>query len=269
MSQDELMVLFASAGLAIWLGLAWYTRVATTNLVAPPPPWFKWLTAAPPLAVAGIFAVLKFAASYDVRDAPQYLLFYAVLGAAWLFLSVRVLTAWGVSFRDDAVERRNPAAAIVIGSTLAAHAAIYSGANIGDGPGWWIVVFAGGLGVCGWLVLWWMVESACGASEQITVERDVSAAIRFGGYMIASGLIWGRAVAGDWISLEYTLADMWVAWPAVALTAAAIGVERWRRGQVTSVSTSLALAAFYVAAAIAALATAPALSHNPAYDVAP
>ena len=238
MSQDESIVLVLSAAVMGWFGFAWYQRLFTTNVVAAPPHWFKWLSLTPPAALIGIFIVLKTMAAHDVRDAVQYLILYSLLGGAWMLTGTRLLASWGVSFRDDAVERRNAAAAIVVASALVAHAAIYSGANVGDGPGWWVVVIAAALGVIGWLALWWIVEKFCTAAEQITVERDASAAIRFGGYMIGSGLIWARAVAGDWVSLPNTVRDMWVAWPAVVLTAVVIAVERSRAGQKTSVNTS-------------------------------
>ena len=41
-----------------------------------------------------------------------------------------------------------PAAGGFVGVTL-----IYAGANTGDGPGWWVVLFAAGLGLITWLGL--------------------------------------------------------------------------------------------------------------------
>ncbi len=267
MTGDELIVLMGSAAFGLWSSVQWLRRVAGPSLAPLPSPLRASLGAAPIATLAGVFVALKVAASHDVRDAPQYLLLYLALGSAWCFGAVALLSALGISFRDDVIERRNTAAAIVVLAALAAHAAIYAGSNIGDGPGWWCVVIAGFLGAGAWFVLWWIVESASAASEQVTVERDVPAAIRLGGYILASGFILARGAAGDWTSVGDTLRDFWVAWPAVALAAAAIGIERFVRNQPVGSSRGVAAAIALGHLAVSALAilTAPPLSQNPLY----
>lgn len=43
--------------------------------------------------------------------------------------------------------------------------------------------------------------------ERITVGRDLYCGIRYGAYLLASGLILGRASAGDWTSLYMTIVE--------------------------------------------------------------
>lgn len=270
MSDDEIVVLVASAILSGFAVVNWYAQVSTRSLAAYPGHWRSWLGVAPLAAIAGIFVVLLTIAAQDVRTASQYILLYLLLGAAWIFGAVRLMAMYGVSFRDDALQRRNPAAAIAVISVILAHAAIYSGANVGDGPGWWCVVAAGTVGTVAWFVLWSLIESVCQASEQITVGRDVPVAIRLGGYMVASGIICGRGVAGDWESIANTISDFREAWPVVPLAAAAIIVEFALRGRSQtrgSIGLSAAIALAYLVVAAAAVASSPPLSSNPLYPL--
>ncbi len=57
-----------------------------------------------------------------------------------------------------------------------------------------------------------------------TVERDLGAGVRAGGFLAGCGAVLGAAVAGDWVSLTFTLSDfLQLAWPflvgSVMLTA--------------------------------------------------
>jgi hypothetical protein len=270
-STDEFFVLLLSAAFGGLSAFGWYARISARSLARGVERWRNALGLAPVVSLVGVFVALKIAAAHDVRDAPQYLLLYVALGAAWIFAAAGVLAVFGISFRDDAIERRNPAAAVAVMCAMTAHAAIYAGANIGDGPGWWCVVAAGLLGGGGWFLLWWGVETGCAASEHITVERDLPTAIRLGGYMLASGIVCARGVAGDWVSLGETIRDFWVAWPAAALAAIAVGAERALRdrpaGQDIRIAALIALA--YVAGGATAVLTSPPLSENPLYGAAP
>jgi uncharacterized membrane protein YjfL (UPF0719 family) len=172
----------------------------------------------PIVCAALLLAVLNLFASHDVRDSPTYIGFYLVLGAAWVGLAACFLSHWGLSVRDDALERRNPAATIgtcgaLIGLTLS-----FAGANIGDGPGWWVVVFSGGLSTSALLFTWLAVEQTSRMSESITVDRDAASGWRLAGLLVSTGLVFGRAVAGNWKSAHETVVDfLQVGWFAVVL----------------------------------------------------
>jgi hypothetical protein len=61
----------------------------------------------------------------------------------------------------------------------------------------------------------------------VTVDRDLAAGLRMAALLTALGLILGRSVAGDWLSVESTLRDFLQEGilPAVALTATAATIE--------------------------------------------
>lgn len=93
-------------------------------------------------------------------------------------------------------------AGFLIGTTFCV-----AGANIGEGPGLWVVVICaalakGSLVVC-WLLLAWISRAA----DTISIERDLGCGIRVGGFLFSSGLVLGISVAGDWKSVTGVLAD--------------------------------------------------------------
>jgi hypothetical protein len=106
----------------------------------------------------------------------------------------------------------------------------YAGGNIGDGPGWWVVIAAAIIATAALAVLWGLYERFTHASDAVTIERDVAAGHRLGGLLFGAGLIMGRGVAGDWVSMGATIADfVRVAWPAVLLLVLAIIIDRAAR----------------------------------------
>ena len=182
--------------------------------------------AAPVACGVLLWLVLRNLAAHDVRDAPQYLAFYLVLGAAWIGLGIRLMGLLGLSVRDDALERRNAAAAWAAAGGLAGLTLCYAGANIGDGPGWWVVVYAALLSSATLLALWAILERLTRVSETVTVERDVAAGMRLGGFLVAAGLVLGRAVAGDWVSATATNVEfLRQACPVLVLLLLAVPLE--------------------------------------------
>lgn len=270
-SDDEIFLAIASGYATIHAGILWYTPLVMSPQVRRAGFMFLLLALAPIIAFVGIIYALRTASSFDVQNSPQYLMLYGLLGLAYLFCAPLALRFAGISPRDDAVERRNPAAAIIILCTLMAHAAIYTGANIGDGPGWWTVVIAALIGSGAWALLWLLTEVSCGVSETITVERDIAAAIRLGGYGLAMGLICARGSAGDWSSLDQTLAEFTSAWPILPLAAAAIAVERGMRLVSGGASKTLSaiIALLYLGWACLAIYHAGPLPQNPLYVATP
>ena len=228
MSDGEGATLMLAMFAAAWLWGRWYFDVFTLGGMLRNSVSRRTLAIAPLVAFLLVFAVLKFWASADVRDSPTYLLFYLVLGGAWTGFAARLPIRWlGLSARDDALERANAPAAIAIGGAIVGVALCYAGGNIGDGPGWWVVLFCMLLSTAAFAVLWLVLEKLGRLSETITVHRDPAAGVRAAGFFIGLGAILGRSVAGNWISAGATVRDFAVhGWPALALTFVAVVVER-------------------------------------------
>src|SRR4051812_13339427 len=93
--------------------------------------------------------------------------------------------------------------------------ACHAGANIGNGPGWWVVIFSAALATGSLLVLWIALADLTPVADAVAIDRDPAAGIRLGGWLAASGLVLGRAVAGDWESAWQTVAEAAAALPFV------------------------------------------------------
>lgn len=277
MSPDEVVVAVVSA-ITVLAGWGhWYSALLTANrLGRAHSPCRPILALTPVVCLAGLFVLLRTAASFDVRNAPTYLAFYLVFGAAWMVPGRALFSLLGISWRYDALELRNPAAAWAVAGGLAGLLACYAGANVGDGPGWWCVAVAGGLGTAVWFLAWRVVQAVGDVAEAVTVERDRDAGIRLGAFLLAAGLLCGRGAAGDWTSPEQTLIEFADAWPLVPLTIAAGWVElqatgeRNRRGapRAARLTPGWWVGVFYIGFALACLAILPGPAENPAYDAA-
>ena len=104
------------------------------------------------------------------------------------------------------MERANGSASLAVAGAIIGITLAYAGGNIGDGPGWWVVVFCAALATLALFAAWMLLELASGVSDAVTVDRDPSAGMRLGGFLVACGLILGRS-AGDWISVDATVRD--------------------------------------------------------------
>jgi uncharacterized membrane protein YjfL (UPF0719 family) len=185
-----------------------------------------WLD--PLLCAAVLAAGLRLLASWDVRDNPVYLGFYLAMGAAWVGLAARwALPYFGLSARDDVIERGNPAAAHAIGGALLGVTLCFAGGNFGDGPGWWVVVFSAALATGAFFLLWALLDRFTRLADAVTIDRDPASGLRLAGWFVGSGLILGRAVAGDWVSARDTVYDFArLAWPVLLLWIAVTVLER-------------------------------------------
>jgi uncharacterized membrane protein YjfL (UPF0719 family) len=185
------------------------------------------IAAALAAAIAAMIFILTTSASYDVVDAPIYQFMYVVVGLAWLRVCAATFAFFGVSPRDDAVERGNTAAAFAVGGALIGVAFCYAGGNIGDGPGWWVVVFAAALATATLFIAWMALSALTTIADAVTIDRDTAAGVRLGAFLAASGLVLGRGVAGDWFSVTETVVDFLSALPpVVVITTVAVIVER-------------------------------------------
>lgn len=159
------------------------------------------------VASAVLFLVLTTLSSYDVKDSVPYTMFYFVMGLAWVSLVTELMTWLDWHFREDVLERNNLAASVAQGGAVIGLMLSFAGANIGDGPGWPVVVFCAILSTGGLLLAWVIADRVTGWIGHITVDRDLASGLRAGAFFLAGGLITGRAVAGDWISTGATLED--------------------------------------------------------------
>ena len=227
MSEDEIVVIFFSCIFLFKFCKSWYQPIFNAwptkrNLFA------KLILGFLPLAfLAALYLMLKNFASYDVVDSISYIGFYILLGFAWMYGCLTLMTVcFGIIWTDDAIYHKNKAALVVIIGEFFALAAIYAGANIGDGPGWWCVLFAGILGLAAWFILGFIYHLFTGIFERISVERDFGSGLRFCLYLVLSGIILGNACSGDWTSFSKTIEEFEIAWPVLPLTVIMILAER-------------------------------------------
>lgn len=225
MSPDEVVVTIASAfiGPILWAGrLFSLSRVETFRSRWP----VRRLTILVAVLSLATYVVLRLLAADDVRNVPQYLVMYVLMGVAWLKLAESASAFFGISARSSLVEQGNVAAWPVIAGVLTGAAACYAGGNIGNGPGWWVVIFSAGLATVELFLVWTVLEVTTRITEAVSVGRDVASGVRLGGFLAACGIVLGRSVAGDWVSAPATAVDaLAIGWPVVLGLAAAVLVE--------------------------------------------
>ena len=174
-----------------------------------------------------VVVVLLNWSSPDVRSDAGWIVWYTIGGAAWLQLGLFVLSLLGVAARDDVLERQNPAAAWVVYGAMIATTFCYAGSNIGGGPGPEVVLFCATLSTTFLFGFWFVLERVFHLADRVTIERDESAGIRIGGWMVSLGLIFGGAVAGSWVSVEGTIRDFFrYAWIAFLLLLGGMAIEK-------------------------------------------
>jgi hypothetical protein len=256
MSGDELIVTAASLifGLGGWA--FWLYRASSFDALRPRHRPVGILAASVGVAGLLVLVVLRVLAADDVRDAPQYLAMYFVMGLAWMRLTALGFPLAGLSPRDDLIERGNSAAVPAWTGAVWGVACCYAGGNVGNGPGWWVVVFSAALATGGLAAVWLLVAQRTALAEAVTVDRDRAAGIRLGGLLLACGLIFGSAVMGDWVSARATVVDFALrAWPVIPIVLVAIVNESVQRPtparpQAPIVQGGILPAAIYVALAV-------------------
>jgi hypothetical protein len=208
-------------------------------------------------AISLYFALEKWS-SPSVRDDAGEVGFYLIFSLVWIALTQSAFAFLGISIRDDVAERRSRSAGFAAAGLTIAAACCVAGANIGDGPGFEVVLFCSVLATFYLLVLWFLIAWVSGLADGITIERDLGAGIRAGGWFAGTGVVIGACVAGDWISVAATLRDfVRYAWP-LAIFAWAFGlfersVCRRETGLRPSVAISVgAASAMIVAGAVCA-----------------
>lgn len=180
----------------------------------------------PPVSFVIYVFTLTLFASFDVVGSAEYIFFYLFLGFAWLYFSFMLMfVLFDLSWIDDVLLHGNRAALYPVTGAFLALTFIYAGANVGDGPGWWCVVFAGCLGLICWTTLAFAVNYLTKVFERVTVGRDIACGIRLGTYLLTSGIICGKASSGDWTSFYMTIVELKAGWTAIPLAVLVILVE--------------------------------------------
>lgn len=246
---------YAGIALGFYLWLRSYRALFKARQFRPNKLHRTLFAALPLLCTMFIAAVLLIWSSPDVRSNAGWITFYITGGVAWLQLGLFLLSLFGVSAREDVVERQNPSAAWVVYGTLLGTAACYAGSNIGSGPGAEVVLLCAVLSTTFLFVFWFALERTFRLADRVTIERDESSGIRIGGWIFSLGLIFGGAVAGNWESLEGTILDfLRYGWIALLFLLAAVATERvfqsLRRRKKSDRGTSVVIAFAYVLAAI-------------------
>jgi hypothetical protein len=180
MSGDELVALVASVifGLAGWR--SWLAGLLFLNRLSrrPATQLIGWLL--PPVAAGVMLFVLIKWSSQDVQTSPLYIFFYMAMWFGWTGLWNGLLPYMGLSCRDDALERDNTAAGLAIAGWVLGLTCAFAGANIGNGPGWWVVIFCALLSSGAMAILWIIDNAITKVCEAITIDRDISAGLRTG-----------------------------------------------------------------------------------------
>ncbi len=217
-------IIGAAVTLIWWLWVCW----SPTQQLVPTGAWRAVLTATLPVNGAILLFVLTRWASFDVVGDPYYILGYGSLGLLWVYATAPWLGTFAdIRLKQDVRGHNNVAAATLIAALTIGTTLAYSGGNIGNGPGWYVVAFCALLSTAAVFAVAFVVAVMTDAEERITIDHDLGGAIRLGAAIIGSGLIAGRAVAGDWVSVAATMADFAAAaWPIAVIAAVAVLVER-------------------------------------------
>lgn len=120
------------------------------------------------VCVSALYLALVKCSAPDGREDSGEISFYLVFSMIWIALVQAASTFLGISVRDDVAERGNNSAAFVAaGLTIGATCCI-AGANVGDGPGFEVVLFCGALATTCLLALWVLVAQISGVADAIT-----------------------------------------------------------------------------------------------------
>jgi uncharacterized membrane protein YjfL (UPF0719 family) len=216
---DEGFFLFAAAAAGVVSAIRWYRWVVISGALARSG-WQRAVLGLIPLAGLAflMFILQTWADPVWVVGRADYTLLFMAGGVLWVFGTVPAFAALGISARDDAIERNNPAATVAVAGAMLGMSLAYTLSNIGGGPTIWTTLVPAIVATTALLALWWVLEVTTHVSEMITVERDVATGLRLGGFLLACGAILGRGMSGDWHDWNGTFMDfVRLAWPCVLL----------------------------------------------------
>ena len=256
-SGDEILF-FAAAGIvALAATVRWYGAIMRTRSFRSSR-GRRVLAIVPLVLVFVLLIVLRTLADpVYVAGKLDYTLLCTAGGVAWIFVGASAFALLGVSVRDDALERTNPAAIAAITGAMTGIMLVYAGSNVGNGPTIWTTLLPAFVATLALFVTWGLLESVTDTAEAITVERDVATGVRLGAFLACAGAVFGRAMAGDFdeqVGYAGTFADFArVAWPVVALVPVMVVLHHVTRPSPSRPSPSVVAAGWIPAAALVAL----------------
>jgi uncharacterized membrane protein YjfL (UPF0719 family) len=222
---DEALLLIGS-GITCFAGVVKLLRSSSISKLGAAPGQRLPLYMALLLSLTCLCLAARFLTAKEVRESGTYIVLVILLGGAQLVFTSLVFPWLGIGLRQDAFEGRNPAAMLALSGAFVGVALIYIGASVGEGPSFWNNIFGTALGLLTWFTLWLFLTLGAGVNSSVTEERDVATGARLAGFLISSGLVLARALAGDWHSAAATVHDFArEGWPALLLLVLAILVE--------------------------------------------
>jgi uncharacterized membrane protein YjfL (UPF0719 family) len=207
MSFDEVIVFLGSLVTGGLGATNWYKSLSRSALLGCPRYQRLPLYLTPIVCLFFLWIALIKSSAIEVRSDTSYIYLFLFLGTAWMFLSIKVFSVLGISFQDDAVENHNSAAVIAICGALLGIMFTFIGSNRGEGATIWMTIFPALIAAGLFYLLWFILEVSSRFTNAIVEDRDPASGIRFAGYCICTGLILGRAAAGDWHSWSETWWD--------------------------------------------------------------
>ncbi len=222
------MFLFGSSAVLCVTGLMWLGRCfGATPRFRPRIPVRSFISFSLLVSLSLMLWVTWHWSAKEIRGGQAYSWLVMAMGGAWLTACGWMFACLGVSVRDDACERANPAAVVMVCGAGIGLTLIFCAVNTGEGPSFWNNVFSALAGGIAWFGLWFLLETTTQISRAVTEDRDVASGVRLGGFLLAQGLVLGRALAGNWHSSAATLNDLVRdGWPGVVLLGLAIVAER-------------------------------------------
>ena len=228
---DEI-AFFSIAGAAALILAWWYLwQIGSVARMLCPESKRRLLLLLPLACLAIVLVVLwNWSDPQTVRGHADYMTLFMVGGAFWVFASPGLMQLMGISMRDDAIERQNSAAGIVVAGAMVGQTCCYAGSNIGSGPTIWTTILPAIIASVTLMILWTGLERATRASEVVTIDRHIPSALVLGGFLVVCGLDLGWAMSGDWVNWLAAMLDFARrGWPSILIAiAAGLAIQYWK-----------------------------------------
>ncbi len=229
-SGDEVLFLVVAAVVALVTTVRWYYFVGRAKSFRPSPSRLVLAFLPPTLVIVLITVLQTLADPVWVVGRLDYTLLFTAGGIAWMFVAAAASALMGVSVRDDALERGNVAAAVVVAGVMTGVMLAYAGSNVGNGPTIWTTLAPASVATLVLLAAWALLEGMTDTAEAITVERDLATGVRVGAFLACAGAVLGRAMAGDWYDWPGTFTEFArLGWPVGAAVAVMIALHHGLR----------------------------------------